>query len=78
MNQSLKKPISRREAGGARVPDLIKVSRILPETKSMEAIKVIKRLEVPLNQLTCLVNLLSDREGGQGYIFRDPRRDHRR
>lgn len=43
MNQGLRKPISRWEADGARVPDLIKVSKILPETKSMEAIKVIKK-----------------------------------
>lgn len=61
MNQGLKKLISGWEAGGGRVPDLIKVSRILPETKSMETIEVIKRLRVPLNQLTCLVNLLSSR-----------------
>lgn len=70
MNQGLKKLISSQEAGGGRVPDLIKVSRILPETKSMEAIKVIKSLRVPLNQLTCLVNLLSSREGGQGSVSR--------
>lgn len=78
MNQGLKKLISGREAGGGRVPDLIKVSRILPETKSMETIEVIKRLRVPLNQLTCLVNLLSSREGGQGSTVRDPGRAHSR
>lgn len=71
MNQGLKKLISSRHAGGGRVPDLIKVSRILPETKSMEAIKVIKRLRVPLNQLTCLVNLLSSRGGGQVSVVKD-------
>lgn len=76
MNQGLKKLISSREAGGARVPDLIKVSPILPETKSTEAIKVIKRLRVPLNQLTCLVNLLLSREGGQGSVVKDPGRGH--
>lgn len=63
MNQGLKKLISSRHTSGGRAPDLIKVSRILPETKSTEAIKVIKRLWVPLNQLTCLMNLLSSRAG---------------
>lgn len=63
MNQGLKKLISSRHTSGGRAPDLIKVSRILPETKSTEAIKVIKRLRVPLNQLTCLMNLLSSRAG---------------
>lgn len=42
----------------------------------MEVIKVIKRLQVPLNQLTCLMNLLSGGEGGQGYIYKDSSRDH--
>lgn len=49
MNHGLKKLISSREAGGAQVPDLIKVLQIFPETKSTVAIKVIKRLQVPLN-----------------------------
>lgn len=35
---------------------------------------MIKRLRVPLNQLTCLVNLLSSREGGQGSVVKDPGR----
>ena len=49
MNHGLKKLISSREAGRARVPDLIKLLQILPETKSIVAIKVTKRLQVPLN-----------------------------
>lgn len=55
MNHGLKKLIS-RETGKARVPDLIKVSWRLPETKSIVAIKVIKRLQVTLTHF--LVNPL--------------------
>lgn len=36
---------------------------------------MIKRLRVPLNQLTCLVNLLLSREGGQGSVVKGPRRE---
>lgn len=61
MNHSLKKLISSREAGRARVPDLIKVLQIVPETKAIVAIKVIKRLQVPKGT-HCLVNLPSEED----------------